>query len=297
MVARIRPGHHLHGGDHAPSAILACVEGVVRGSVVSRGVELAYFEYGSGVETVVFAHSYLVDHRQFEAQIEALRPSYRIIAYDHRDHGASGRARRAYRLDDLVADAARVIEATDAGPCHFVGLSTGGFVGMRLAVRHPELLRSLTLMDTSGQAEPLVLRAEYQALFLALRVVGIGPLMGIAMKKMFAASVLRDPSRTRELDSWRRTIASNDPRALIRFGNAIFERDDVTEPLRSVRLPTLVVVGQEDIAQPPKRSEHLARAIPGAALEIIPRAGHLSTIDNPEAVNAALVPFIAGASS
>lgn len=80
------------------------------------GLELHYVERGSGDQTVVFSHSFLVDHRQFEAQVAALESRYRFIAYDHRDHGRSSSARQAYRLDDLVRDAIGVIEATGAAP-------------------------------------------------------------------------------------------------------------------------------------------------------------------------------------
>lgn len=261
-----------------------------------NGVELAYIERGQGEQTVVLAHSFLVDHRQFNAQIEALAAEYRVIAYDHRDHGRSGRATGDYPLEDLVTDAVGLIGHAGAAPCHWVGLSTGGFVGLRLALEHPGLLRSLTLMDTSARPEPPLKRLEYEGLLLALRLFGLGPLLGKAMRAMFGDTTLQDPARAGELAVWRERIAANDPAALGRFGRAIFRRKDISPRLGGVDVPTLVIVGAEDRALPPEVSRGLAEGIPGARLEVLEAAGHLSTIERPEAVNALLVPFLASAS-
>ncbi len=264
--------------------------------VKSGGAEIHYVERGSGGQSVVLAHSYLVDHRQFEEQIAALEKSYRVIAYDHRDHGSSSRATAPYTLDDLVDDAVAVIEQTGAQPCHFVGLSTGGFVGLRLALHHRRLLRSLVLMDTSAESEPMYKRMKYKAMFLALRGLGVSPVIGTAMRAMFGHTTRKDPEQAAMLGVWRERIKANDPMALVRFGNAIFGRDDVLSQLKSLDIPTLIVVGEEDAALPPALSQHMSQAIPGARLEIIANAGHLSTIENPVAVNAVLVPFVESAS-
>lgn len=260
----------------------------------ANGVDLSYVERGSGDETVVFAHSYLVDHRQFEGQIAELEQHYRVIAYDHRDHGQSGRATGAYSLGDIVQDAVAVIRHTQAAPCHFVGLSTGGFTALRLALHHRELLRSIVLMDTSAEAEPLRNRLKYRGMFLVLRTLGMAPLVGATMKLMFGRTALAEPSRAEELALWRERILANDPAALVRFGNAIFARDDVLGPIAELDVPALIVVGRDDQATPPALARHMAAAIPGAQLAVIERAGHLCTIEEPAAVSAALLSFFEG---
>ncbi len=262
------------------------------GRVRVGDLELAVREEGSGPQTVVLSHSFLVDHRQFDAQIEALSDRFRVVAYDHRDHGRSGRASSSYDLERLVADAEAVIDATGAAPCHFVGLSTGGFVGMRLALASPPLLRSLTLMDTSGQSEPWWAKAKYRLLLAIFGLVGTGPVIGSAMRSMFSSGFLHDPDRQDEVARWRSRIAANDPQALVRFGRAIFARDDVLEPLRTLRVPALIVVGEKDRSLPVARARALATAIPDAQLQIVPDAGHLSTIEQPERVNELLLSFL-----
>ncbi|MGI9623688.1 MAG: alpha/beta fold hydrolase [Acidimicrobiales bacterium] len=256
------------------------------------GLSLAYEEAGSGAETVVMSHSYLVDHRQFADQIGALKQRYRVLAYDHRGHGQSDRPAESYNMDAIYRDAEAFIEATSAAPCHFVGLSTGGFVGLRLALRRPELLASLVLMDTSAEAESLVKRVKYEAMFAVLRTAGFGPVTNTTMSIMFGPDFLNDPKRSEEVAVWRDRMTANDVKSLVRFGRAIFGRDSLVDQLEQIEVPTLVMVGEHDDPQPVPRSTVIADAVPGAQLYVIPKAGHLSTIESPIAVNAALTSFL-----
>lgn len=257
-----------------------------------NGINLAYDEQGSGDETVVLSHSYLVDRTQFASQIEMLRSRYRVLAYDHRGHGESSRDAGKFDMGTIYDDAVGFIEATGAGPCHFVGLSTGGFVGLRLGFRRPDLLRSLVLMDTSAEKESLLKRAKYEAMFAVLRVAGFGPLMNQTMAIMFGPEFLNDPARHAEVAHWRERIEANDRVALIGFGRGIFGRDAVADRLAEITAPTMVMVGEHDDPQPVARAEVIATGIEGAQLHVIPRAGHLSTIDNPQDVNNALLTFL-----
>lgn len=261
-------------------------------TVSLNGAELFYVEQGSGPETVVFSHSYLVDHRHFEPQIDALSERYRVIAYDHRGHGRSGPPPAGFDMESIYDDAIGVIEATGAAPCHFIGLSTGGFVGQRIAIRRPELLTSLTLMDTSADPEPRLKRLQYEAMFVTVKLAGYRPVIGEVMRKMFGRSFLRDPARASERRQWRERLMENDRDAMIRFGRAIFSREGVYGKLGGLPVPTLVVVGEADGATPPERARRIAEAVPGARLEVIPKAGHLCTIEEPERVSRVLLDFL-----
>lgn len=257
------------------------------------GLRLCYVERGAGPQTIVFSHSYLLDWRHFAPQIEALAGRYRCLAYDHRGHGGSTPVRSAYDLEAIYRDGERFVEAVAGGPCHFVGLSTGGFVGLRLAIRRPDLLRSVVLMGASAEREPPRDRRRYRLMILTLLLAGPRPLVDRVMPILFGPTFLRDPARRPEVEALRRRVEHLPRLPTARFGEAIFRRDDLTADLPRVATPTLVVVGEDDRAQPPARSRRIAEGIPGAELAVIPRAGHVSTIEEPAAVNRVLADFLA----
>ncbi|MGD8860858.1 MAG: alpha/beta hydrolase [Myxococcales bacterium] len=258
-----------------------------------NGVRLHYEEWGQGEETVVFSHSYLVDSRHFEPQIEALRDRFRVIAYDHRGHGRSEKVAAPFTMEDIYADGVGLIETLQLGAVHWVGLSTGGFVGMRIAARRPELLRKLVLMDTSAAPEPRFNRVKYALMFAVVRRFGMGPTIGEAMKAMFGPQFLRDPARAEQRARWRQIMLDGDVPSGMAFGNAIFTRDDQRPNLGRITVPTLVLHGECDRAVPPSKAQELATAIHGARVELIPRGGHLCTIEEPDAVNRHLQRFLA----
>ena len=119
-----------------------------------NGVELDYIDVGEGAETILFSHGFLMSKDLFAPQIAALKDRYRCVAYDHRGQAQSEVTASGYDMDTVAEDAAALIEALEIGPCHIVGLSMGGFVGMRLGARRPDLVRSLVLLDTSARVDP-----------------------------------------------------------------------------------------------------------------------------------------------
>jgi len=262
------------------------------GTVRRQGLVLHTTEAGQGPHTVVLSHSYLLDSRHFAPQIEALAAAgFAVVAYDHRDLGQSGRATEPYDLEALVDDGLAVLDSIQ-GPVHWVGLSTGGFVGMRLAARHPERIAKLVLMDTSAEAEVGIKRARYEALMLGLKLIGLRPLVGQGYASLFGRTFRKDRSRAAEHALWKARIGENDPAALRRFGKAIFSRPDFVSELSTITAPTLVIVGEEDAATVPAKAQQIAAGIAGARLEIVGKAGHVCTIEQPDAVNALLLEFL-----
>jgi pimeloyl-ACP methyl ester carboxylesterase len=259
------------------------------------GIRLHVEDTGGGGPAVVFSHGLLLSTRLWDAQVEALCGRYRCIAYDHRGQGQSDvPPERSISLDTCAADAEALIVALGAAPCHFVGLSWGGMVGMRLAARRPEILRSLSLLETSADPEPEQNVRRYRLLSLVARFVGPWAVAGRVMPILFGNTFLTDPARAGERARWAARVAGN-RRAIWRAVNGVVERRSIHGELAGVRLPTLVMVGDEDVATVPARAERIAAAIAGARLVRIPRAGHTSPAEEPAAVTAALRDFLASA--
>src|SRR6202166_157072 len=262
--------------------------------IAVRGAGLHYEEHGAGPETVVFAHGLLWSGRLFDRQVEALAPRYRCVTVDFRGHGRSEVTADGYDMDSLAADAASLIEALGCAPCHFVGLSMGGFVGMRLAIRQPRLLRSLILLETSADPEPEASRRRYRRMNVAARWIGLGALTRPVMRIIFGRKFLGDPARAALREQCRRQLAGSDRMGIIRPRNGVIDRQGVYDQLERIATPTLILVGDQDLATPPARSERIHPRIAGSRLKVLPGAGHTSTIEEPAAVNAAIADFLAG---
>jgi 3-oxoadipate enol-lactonase len=256
------------------------------------GVQLYYEERGQGGVPVVFSHGLLWSGRMFEAQMAALSPRHRCIAYDHRGQGRSATSPVPYDMERLAADGAAVIEQLGAGPCHFVGLSMGGFVGLRLAIERPELIRTLTLVESAADPEPRWNVPKYRVLSLVGRRFGYRPLLPAVMRIMFGRTFLADRSRRDVRAKMEAELVALEPLRVDAALDAVIRRRALSDAeLSRIKVPTQVVHGDEDKAIVTARAARTARAIPGCKLVNIPRAGHTSSVEAPEAVARALADF------
>jgi pimeloyl-ACP methyl ester carboxylesterase len=200
-------------------------------------------------------------------------------------------------MDTLAHDAAALIEALGLAPCHFVGLSMGGFVGMRLAARRAHLICSLMLLETTAAAESPENITRYRVMALVARWLSVRLVAGKVMPIMFSAKFLNDPARAARRDEGQRLLLANDRLGTYRATVGVFSRRSVDDEIANIRVPTLIVVGDQDVATPPEHSRRLQERIPNSRLVVIPGAGHTSTMEEPAAVTAALTEFLAGQSA
>lgn len=255
-----------------------------------NGTALYYEDTGSDGPPIVFSHGLLWDTSLFASQIAVLKDRFRCIAYDHRGQGKSADGTgRAIELDTLTQDAAALIEGLKLGRAHFCGHSLGGIVGMRLAIARPDLVRSLVLLSTTADAEPFKLK--YKTMNVIARLFGAGSVANSVMPALYGRSTLSDPTRFLERMAWKQRLLSN-RRTIWRAVNGVVERKSIHAELRKIAAPTLVAVGDEDVATVPARAESIAAAIGGAKLVIIPRAGHGLTLEAPAAVTDLIAAFL-----
>jgi 3-oxoadipate enol-lactonase len=257
-----------------------------------RGVQLYYEDTGGPGEPIVFSHGLLWNSNLYSRQIEALRGRYRCIAYDHRGQGRStAPPGKGIDLRTVYEDAVAFIQALGLAPCHFVGLSQGGMVGLRVAARHPELLRSLTLLDTSACSESLWNLSRYWVLTATTHWLGLRPVVDNVMSVYFGRTFLKDPARAAEREELRRQLLQN-PRDAWRAMQGVITRRSITEELPRIVTPTLILVGEEDVATKPEMAELLHARIRGSRLVQLPHVGHMSNLEEPELVNRAIRRFL-----
>jgi pimeloyl-ACP methyl ester carboxylesterase len=258
-----------------------------------NGSEMHVEDTGGSGQAIVFSHGLLWSTKMWKFQVEALRSRFRCIAFDHRGQGQSEITRDGYDMETLTQDAAALIEKLGVAPVHFVGLSMGGFVGMRLAARRPELLRSVALVETAPDGEPALNVPKYRIMSALSAVLGFKPFTPTVMKIMFGKSFLRDPAKAALRAEMRDQLLALRIDGMRKALDGVIGRKPFNETLR---VPAVVISGEEDVAVTPARSRKLLALQPGMRFVSIPKAGHTSSIENPEAITAALLEHFQGLS-
>lgn len=248
-----------------------------------NGTTLRYEDEGPrDAHAVVMSPSMFFDVRMFRHQAEALGDRYRVVRYDHRGQGESARdVRENLDMDTLSEDAAALIEALDLGRVTFVGNSMGGFVGLRLAARRPDLLASAVLMGTSADVEEQA--DDMDALVDVLAEQGIEPVLDGVLQFMMGDTTLTDPSRADVLAEVTALLRSRTPE----YADAawhIAHRKPVLDELGGIAVPVVVVAGTEDHTYPPPKSQQIVDLTPGATLVTMERTGHVHALENPAEV-------------
>lgn len=263
-----------------------------------NGAMISYTDTGTppgrtDAPAVVFGHGLLFSGWMFHPQIEALRQNYRCIALDWRGQGDTPATRAGYDMDTLTADAVALIGRLGLASVHYVGLSMGGFVGLRVAARHGELLCSLTLLDTSADGEDPAKVGQYRLLASVYRLAGIGPVLKKVKALMFGTTFLTSPTSEPVIDEWVRHLRRCSRVGIRKAVLGVADRPPVRDELDRISVPTLVVVGAEDVATPRAKAERIAAAVAGARLEVVPGSGHSSTLEQPAVVTALIRDFLA----
>lgn len=243
---------------------------------------------------LVMGHGLLFSGWMYHPQVDALRDEYRCITVDWRGQGDTPAAPDlAADMDSLTDDLVALLDHLGLDAVHYAGLSMGGFVGMRLAARHPERVRSLVLLDTSAGPEDPEKVSKYRQLALIYRWLGMGPVRKKVEPIMFGSTTLASDRRDAVVEPWFAKLRTVDRKGMRAAILGVTDRAPIIEELARITAPTLVVVGEEDVATPVEKSETIVAGIPGSRLEIVHAAGHSSTIEQPEAVTTLMREFLA----
>jgi 3-oxoadipate enol-lactonase len=254
--------------------------------------KIYYEDHGQGEETIVFAHSMLFNLRMFDDQIEFLKSNYRCILFDFRGQGKSEVTSAGYDLESLSRDAQELIISLNCKPCHFVGFSMGGMVAMLLAIGAPELFKSMILIDTSSEPEPPGAQSRNKMMLIVAKFFGLKPIVNKVIKMFFGPSFLQDPDRQGLRTIWKNHFLSNDRTGLVRAVKGVLFRKGFTADLHKIKTPTLILWGDHDHLTDRDRADILQSNISNSTLKVIPRAGHMSPVEEPEFVNKAILDFL-----
>ncbi|AME28277.1 alpha/beta fold hydrolase [Burkholderia sp. PAMC 26561] len=239
----------------------------------------------AGAPAIVMTHSILSSSMMWEAQAALLQAQgWRVIRADTRGHGASHAGTPPWTMDDLAADTVAVLDALKIERAHYVGLSLGGMSGFGLGIAHADRLLSLCLCDARADA-PAAFAAPWDERIEIARRDGCGALAESTTERWFGKPFLE---AHQELAArFRSTVAQTSTEGFTGCARAIQKLDYLSNVAR-IGVPTTLIVGAND-GPLPQAMEHIASLIRGARLEVIPDAGHLPNIDQPEVFNDALL--------
>lgn len=241
--------------------------------------------------TLVLLHAFPVGARMWEAQHAIAASGWRVVMPQFRGFDCSTPdGADATTLDDYAGDVSDLLDTLSVSRAVIGGLSMGGYVAFALYRRRPEVFRGVILADTRAEADTKEARDNRHRLIALAATKGVGAVADDMVPKLIGATTRREhPAVEARL---RALIAANQPSAVQAALRAMMTRDDSTALLPAMRVPALVIVGDEDTLTPQPLSETMARALPNASLAVIRDAGHLPNMEQPQAFNAEVVGFL-----
>lgn len=272
-------------------------------TAILNGAKIFYEVHGRGFP-LVLTHGLGGDHLIWMEQARFFKDRYQVVLWDCRGHGRSEVTEEGYSLAQFVEDLHALLSHLGLERAHIGGLSMGGWISWSFALAHPEAAASLVLSDSAGLQEGLSEeeRAAKRKMFEASAAVaakkGRGPLVEVTLSLMFAPGFLEGRP---DLAALVRKQIEDDPGLgyartiqgmFIEFWETPVE--EAKAKLSRLRTPTLVIAGELDQLTPPATQKALAEAIPGARLELIPGAGHVPNLEQPELWNRLALEFLSG---
>jgi len=263
-------------------------------SLLVNGKHLAYQEFGKGYP-ILFGHSYLWSGSMWTPQIQAFSKQYHCIVPDLWGHGKSEAVPTSpYSIEDLAEVHYQLLNQLNIDHCAVVGLSVGGMWGTQLALNHPDRVSALVLMDTSVAPEPMENQQRYRHLASTVEQQGkiTEPIVEQILPLFFSPTTWqKQPDLVEQFKQQLLNFPSEQIPSLMELNRTIFSRPSLMERLNELEMPTLVMVGEDDRSRPVDEAKTMAAAIPECEYQVIPKAGHISNLEQPEIVNQAIYNF------
>ena len=254
-----------------------------------NGQKLYYEDTGGNGPAVIFSHGLLMDQSMFAPQVAALRDRYRCIGWDERGHGrTAGDALAPFSYYDSADDLAALLRHLGIEQAVLAGMSQGGFLSLRCALRHPQLVRGLILIDTQSGLEDPAKLPGYQQMMAVWSTQGLPDAIADTIEHIILGQNWDGAA------AWKAKWRTWKPVNLLQCFHTLGERDDVTSKLAQIKAPALVIHGDLDMAIPLERAKILAEGLPQAQLAVIKGGGHAANLTHPDQVNPHIEKFLAG---
>ena len=257
---------------------------------VVDSLDIGYDDVGSGSSVpLLFVHAFPLNRTMWAPQVSALVERSRCVAADLRGFGESSK-KPPYAMDQYADDLAHLLDSLHIDKVVLVGCSMGGYVSFAFWRRHRSRVRAMVLADTKATADTDEVRERRRKLIEVTRTEGT-----TALANLQIPSIVGKTTREKQPDTYdaiHRMMAQSPADGIVGALEAMMARPDSTDTLPTIDVPTLIVVGDEDVPTPVKDARAMQAHIAGSRLEIISQAGHLANMERPAAFNHLLTEFL-----
>ncbi len=255
--------------------------------IKANGIEINYDIAGAG-PCITMSHSLACNLHMWDPQMQALTKTYKVLRYDTRGHGQSSAPPGEYTLEQLADDVKALLDALNIKHTHWAGLSMGGMVGQSFALKYPGVFSSMVLADTTSRRPPDAAKMWADRIQSAQQK-GMESLVESTLGRWFT-----EPYRNSHQDVMARIGDDIRKTPVAGFAGCCqaISKIDVTNRLKEITCPTLVMVGEHDHGTPPEAARAIHDNLPGSELKIIPSAAHLSNIEQAQVFNEAVLGFL-----
>lgn len=277
------------GREHGVCALILDRFPVMKSTINSTGI----FHTAAGDPAalpVVFLHGFPFSHEMWSGQVAAIADNYRAVTYDVRGHGQSDVGDGQYTIELHVDDLIALLDHLKIEKAVLVGLSMGGYIALRALERNSERVRAALLCNTRSEADSNETKLKRAAGIANVKRNGTAVFADEFVRGVFAAKTLK--TKPEVVDQIRRSIARMSPLAIAGTLLALAARTDTTKSLSRIKVPSMILVGEHDTITPPAAAQAMHEKIPNSELHLIPRAAHMSNLENPEVFNEKLLSFL-----
>lgn len=255
--------------------------------IKANGFDIHYEIAGEG-PWITMSHSLACNLHMWDPQMQVLTRMFKVLRYDTRGHGKSSAPAGEYTLEQLADDVKVLLDALKIKQTHWAGLSMGGMIGQTFALKYPGVFSSMVLADTTSRRPPDAAKMWNERIHNA-QEKGMEALVEGTLGRWFT-----EPYRNSHQDVMARIgsdIRKTPVAGFVGCCHAI-SKIDLTDRLKEIKCPTLVIVGEQDMGTPPDAARAIHQNLPGSELKIIPSAAHLSNIEQAQVFNDAIVGFL-----